>query len=235
MTTRFDADLFTRAWLAVGCAAAKDANRPQLNRTTLIELFPEGARLLATDSCVLLTAFVPASGRHPEEEPGYDEAPVHTAIAADPHGRARQLCGHLLALAKAAAEDEHADTVEVRMSLGVLEDGTGMLEGFSVPWVILDHPDKERLKLSTYEGAFPLWRPLLAGRKTRKVGSVTLAADLLARVAKAATYLSGEVELRHLGPTVGSVGVDVSDGRTGLHLTGLVAPISADGDLEEAA
>jgi hypothetical protein len=236
MTTRFDAGLFARAWLAVGVAASKDKARPQLDRTTLIELYPEGARLVATDGVMLLTAFVPEMGRWPDEEPGIDVAPVATAIAQDPSGRARSLLGHLLGLSKQAEADELEDDVELRLSLGVLDDGTGMLDGFAIPWVVLDYPDHERLKLRTYEGTFPQWRPVLAGFKARTTKSVILNGDIIGRLAKVPDYIGGPIQWRFGGADAMAL-VDVHDDASGLSVSGAVMSVSAAGEMvgEEAA
>jgi hypothetical protein len=185
MTTTFDAGDFARGWLSVALASSNDEARPQLYRTVLVELYPEGVRLVATDSYMLLTSFVPAINRYDDTEPGVDEKPVATAIAIDMHGRAKGFLGHMLKLEAAAAKQELAPP-ELRMSLGIVDsdDDQSAFEGFEVRWLVLEHPDNERLRLQSYEGTFPTWQTLTETFKGKSTKAVALNPDLVGRLCK---------------------------------------------------
>lgn len=193
MSQMFDAATLARGWLSVAIASADDRDRPALRRTVYIELYPEGVRLTATDSYVLLTTFVPNLGHEgfDVDVPDIDEAPVHVAVAIDEHGRGRGLLGHLLGLA-GAADKKDAPMPEVRLSLGVMEaaddEARPTFDGFAVPWVVLEHPDHERVKLRTYEGDFPTYRGLIAQHKRKRTDVVALNPDIIGRLAKLGKY-----------------------------------------------
>src|SRR5687768_16742409 len=114
--TLFDARTLARGWLSVAIASAADKARPVLHRTVSIEAFPEGLRLVATDSFVLLRSWVPNLDHDLDPEPGLDEAPYATAVAMDPHGRAKGFLAHVLKLASDEVYDD--DPLEVRVDLG---------------------------------------------------------------------------------------------------------------------
>ena len=161
----FDARHLARAWLAVTLASSSDKARPQLHRTVSIEAFPTGVRLAATDSYVLLRAWVPALDCDDDPEPDLDEAPLRTAVVMDPHRRAKSFLTHVLKLATKAEKDEFAPTVEVFLSLHVTDADLGdpgtaapTFEGMEARYAVLDLYDQERLKLRTYDGAYPSWR-----------------------------------------------------------------------------
>lgn len=117
--TTFDATLLGKGWLSVAIASSTDKERPVLHRTVYVEHFPEGVRLLATDSYVFLRAWVPELDSENEPEPGLDEVPVSTAIAIDPDGRAVGFMRYALKLAKKMAQVHEA--VDITLSLGVPE------------------------------------------------------------------------------------------------------------------
>lgn len=195
MSQLFAADDLARGWLSVSLAAATDDERPALFRTVYLELYPEGLRLTSTDGYLLLSTFVPnvATG-FADETPELDEAPVHAAVAIDDHGRARNLLGHLLGLATAAAKNDQ-EIPEIRVSLGVVEaDRTDRptFDGFEVPWIVLEHPDHERLKLRTYEGSFPTYRSILTAHTPKRTGAVAFAPEMLTRLGKLGKYHPGD-------------------------------------------
>lgn len=192
--TIFNAGPLARRWLSVAVASSKDKSRPALDRTVFLEQYHEGLRITATDSYLLLTTFVPGVDNDSLDPdlPGPDEIPYAAAVAMDPHGRARGLLGHALGLV-AAADQAQGDTEVIQMSvrLGVIdeldEDERDTFLGMDPTWVILELPDRERVKLQTYEGEYPTWRAVLASFKAKRTSGVALSAermDQLARVAK---------------------------------------------------
>lgn len=183
--TAFDARTLARGWLAVALASAADDDRPQLDRTVSIEAYPEGLRLAATDSVVLLHAWVPNIEHDLDPEPSFDEAPYARAVAFDPHGRGRGFLRHALKLAALAAKEDR-EPPEIRVELGVVEaeENTGLLPGLEARYVVLDMPDVERLKLGTYEGGFPNWRTITAAFVAVSTQAIALSTVVVARLAK---------------------------------------------------
>lgn len=184
--TVYDARTLARGWLSVAVASGKDAGRPQLDRTIALEAYPEGLRLVATDSYVLLHAWIPDFPHELDPEPALDEAPYATAVVMDPHGRARGFLAHVLKLA--LAEPDDAPPIEVRVSLGVVEepdhDSEPSFEGMEATYVVLELPDAERLKLRTYEGDFPQWRKVLPGFIPHQTSAIALNPEIVGRLSK---------------------------------------------------
>ena len=58
----FSGQLFAQAWRSVAIAASDDPDRPALFRATNIELHPDGMRIVATDSYLMLHAWIHAKG-----------------------------------------------------------------------------------------------------------------------------------------------------------------------------
>lgn len=183
--TIFDARTIARGWLAVAIASGTDDSAPALCRTVAIEAYSEGVRLVATDSYVLLRSWVPNIEHEWSTEPDLDSAPYATAVAIDPHGRAKGFLAHVLRI---AANDDADDPVEVRLNLGVVDEveasARPAFEGMEARYVVLELVDAERLKLHTYDGAFPNWRTLAAGFKSKATKQIALAPDIVGRLAK---------------------------------------------------
>lgn len=229
--SRYDARYLARGWLSVAIAAAKDKDRPQLNRTMSIERFPRGIRLAATDSYVLLTSWVPEIEYPDEPEPDLDDAPVATAVAMDPHGRAKGFLAHLLSL----ASGEDAELIEVELGLGVFsnEDDDPTLGGMEARWVIIDYPDHERLKLSVYEGEFPNWRKAVFGFEAVSTPAMALDPEIIGRLAKLGQVNGGKPIVWHFGGVGCSARVEVGNAEPAVE--GLVMPVRWDFDLDRPA
>lgn len=222
--TTFDALHLAPAWLAVAVAASSDADRPALYRTVSIELFPTGARLVSTDSYMLLRAWVPSIDHGDDPEPDLDEAPVLEGVAIDPHGRGKGLLGHVLKLA--AAKD--AEPQEVRLRIGEPPpDASGHLAGLAAPTVTLDHPDQERVILPQYEGSFPSWRKLASSFEAKSTTGIGLATDMLARLGKLGRVQPGPLVCR-LGGEIGVISVEMPESEQ--NVCGLVMPVRWDFD-----
>jgi len=182
----FDAGPLARGWLSVALASAKDGARPTLNRTVYIESYADGVRLVATDSHMLLHCWVPDIDHGLDPGPVLDDTPIKTAIAIDPHGRAKGFLAHALRLA-AAAERDNLAPVEIRLRLDVADDGApaqATFLGMEARYVVLEQPDHERLKLRTCEGHYPGWRNLLAGWAPELTTQLALAPDVIGQLGK---------------------------------------------------
>lgn len=225
--TVFNAWDLATGWLSVAVASSKDDNRPALNRTVSVEAFHEGVRLTATDSCLLVTAWVPNLENEFEPAPPMDAAPYGSAVAFDPHGRGRSLLGHALGLAHAAAEAEDPEPVEVRLELGVIDqvdDGRSMFAGMEIPWVLLELPGSERVKLRSYEGEFPSWRAVMAGFRAKQTTGVALSAERMGQMAKLAKYHPDKALMFSLGGDNRAVHLEVQD----RPIEGIVMPARTD-------
>lgn len=182
------------AWLAVAIAAGNDKNRSVMHRTMCIQQYRGGVRLVATDSFMLLHAWVPsiAAGDF-EPEPGIDEVPDCTAVAMDPHGRAKSFLAHALTLHN---EDEYAG-LEVRLDLGVkiVEQGQVQenLAGMEPRWAVLEIREMERLKLQLHETEYPAWGSLVTKFKEGRTPAVALSPSIVGRLAKVEKLWGGSV------------------------------------------
>jgi hypothetical protein len=221
--TMFDATLLAKGWLSVAIASSADKERPVLHRTVYIEHYPEGVRLLATDSYIFLRAWVPEIDHESDPEPRLDEVPVSTAIAIDPDARAIGFMKYALKLAHKAAQE--MDSVEITLNLGVVDQtasvGTPSFGGMESRWVILEMPDVEKVRLPCCEGVYPNWRLLGANYSAEKTETVAMAPDRLLQIARLAKVHSAPV-----GWTFGGDGkvaqIEVVDSEP--YVTGLVMP-----------
>lgn len=219
---RYDANLFARAWLSVALASGKDKGRPQLNRTVNIETFEDGVRLVATDGLILLYSFVPTI----EEEgiatdPGLDAAPIRTATAIDHHGRALSLMAHLNTTT--VADDEDRKRAQVRIEFDVAApEHVGQLDGMEAECLALEHPDHERVVLSTYDGEYPHWRKLVEGFTPRRTEAVAINPELVARLARLGKYHGGALIWRW-GGVKKPAGIEIDNGDP--FVGGLVMPV----------
>lgn len=218
---RYDARYLARGWLSVALAASADRERPALCKTVSIERFPWGVRLVSTDSYVLLRAWVPDLDHPDYPEPTLDEVPYARAVAIDQHGRGKGFMAHVLKLS--AGED--APLVEVDMGLGVYEaaDGPPSLGGMEARWVVLDHPDHERLKLPAYEGDFPSWRQVVDGFERVSTSVIALNPEIVGRLAKLGKLNGGASLVWHFGGETRMARVEVMHSEP--HVEGLVMPV----------
>jgi len=233
----FDARHIARGWLAVALASSTDKGRPQLHRTVSIEEFSTGVRLVATDSVVLLTAWVPALDCELEPEPDLSDAPIFRAVAMDPYGRARSFLGHVLALATEGEKDDTAPTVDVTMRLSATDAELGddggparTLDGFELRHVVLELPGSERLKLRSYDGTYPEWRRVVTAFRPVRTAALGLNPEVVARLAKVGRIFPGH----HLGWTFGGVDKMARIEVIGAHpyVTGVVMPVRWDFDAD---
>lgn len=193
--TTFNAGPLARRWLSAAVASSKDKSRPALDRTVYLEQFHEGMRITATDSYLLLTTFVPAIGNDDElpEVPSIDAVPYTSAVAMDPHGRARGLLGHALGLVAEYARADIVDAVEISVRLGVVDElddawQAASFAGMDPAWVVLELPDRERVKLQTFEGEYPEWRRVLSSFRPKRTAGVALSAERMDQLARLAKY-----------------------------------------------
>lgn len=171
-----------KGWRSVALATSSDKALPILCGV-LVEQFPDGLRLVATDSYMLLTTWVPNmdAERDFKPEPGMDEKPIHSCIVLDPHGRGKGLLAHAQQL---AANDE---ITEIRVDLDVTSvedtDAPGF-DGMEPRWCVIEVSERERVKLRLCEGKYPAWRHLLDGMEPIVTERLAMSPDLVACLAK---------------------------------------------------
>lgn len=160
----FDAYDLARAWLAVAIAQGTDDNLPALCRTTLVEWYPTGIRLVSTDAFVLLRAWVPAGGAYTGDrasEPRLTSQPTAVTVVRDLDRRALGLFGYLRTATKGQPEGK-ADPIDVVLSTDRRgDDQQPTLDpSLAALHFTIEVPGSERLRLDTFDGTFPTWRPL---------------------------------------------------------------------------
>lgn len=180
----FNSWRLARAWNSVALAQSDDKNRPALFRTTLIEAYPEGVRLVATDSYILLKAWVPCHDYDAEDEPGRDVLPEFTTVCADRDRRVVDLMKYV----QDKTKKNGADTpITMSLVVGSMRPGSqGELEGMVQQAVSfhLDHDYDERIETPIFDGAFPHWKDLWYAHVGKSTSMVTFGADGFLRLGK---------------------------------------------------
>ncbi len=219
----FNAWTFARSWASVAIAQGADEARPALYRSTLIELFPEGVRLVSTDGYLLLKAWVPVDG-YDEPEPGGDVLPDETAICSDPDQRVLAMMKYAQKITKQDGEDTPA---VVHLGFGQMKEdmsNQGTLEGMTQAsvWFRLGERYDERIETPRFEGAFPEWRPLWFGHEWRPTGVIGFGADGILRLGKLSALWDKSVIEFDLGGQHGVAKVRIQ--APDVNVTGLVMP-----------
>jgi hypothetical protein len=225
---RFNAWMLSRAWLSVALAQSDDDSRPALYRSTLIEVFDHGIRLVSTDSFLLLRAWVPSVDSDDvgdENEPGLDVLPDDVAICADRDQRVLALMRYAQTLTKHDGDDT---PVVVEMAFGETGDDRpqGTLEGMAQSTVVFRLSDEydERIETPIFEGVFPNWRPLWGGHKVLPTTFVGFGAHSIAKLGKLSALWNKAAIDFELGGTVGVSRIRIV--APDVFVSGLVMPTS---------
>jgi|GEM_PF-5720069 len=192
---RFDAPTLANAWLSVAQASSSDKDLPTLNRTVAIEEYLHGVRLVATDRFVLLTAWVPNEDTDTITEPGLDEAPERTVVAADVDGRCKSLLGYVLSLAN-RDQDYIPGSLEISVQFNArMPAGSGgdvqTLEGMAPVYTVFDVPDTERVWVPVVQADYPDFRSIVHGHIPESTDKIVLNPELIERIAKVRKYSDG--------------------------------------------
>jgi DNA segregation ATPase FtsK/SpoIIIE-like protein len=223
----YDAATFARAWLSVALATGKDETRPVLDRTIHLEQFVEGVRLVATDSYMLLTAWVPAEGHWLDGEPDLGEVPRRRAIAQDTDGRAAGLLKYARKLTTPKGDSPAPmPDLDVRVELGVQiaedDDAEPSFEGMEPTWVTLELPDLEKVKLRVVDGEYPQWRKLVTSFEGAETKQLALDPDRIDALAKVGQIHRGAAIGWEFGGADKLARVTVIDSEP--HVSGIVMP-----------
>jgi hypothetical protein len=186
---RLDAVQLSRAWLAVAQASGKDKDRPAFDHTVRIDQFTNGVRLSATDSYMVLTAWVPEVDDQFAADPLPDEIPYASAAVIDRHGRAMSLYGYLHKLL--GGDNDDVKGLEVHISLNVpwqpddTPAGDLQIDGFEALAATFEIPDQERLQLEVFEGMYPSLQALLVRQRNVRTDALAINPELAGRLVKA--------------------------------------------------
>lgn len=214
---------FSRGWASVALAQSNDAARPALYRTTLIEEYPTGVRLVSTDSYLLLKAWVADADNYGAPEPLAEELPDRVAICTDRDQR-------VLAMMKYAQQLTRGDGADtptlITFEIGDLSGVGNTLEGMnrsSVKFRLSESYD-ERIESPLFEGVFPNWRPLWLGHRWKPTQIIGLGADAIGRLGKLSS-LWGKASIEfELGGSIGVAKLKIN--APDVIVSGLIMPVT---------
>lgn len=219
----FDGPTLAHAFLGVFAAAGTNRDHALTYKSVAIERYEYGARLVATDAAMLLTAWVPDVDDQPE--PPVDVLPSRVVVASDADGLARHLLGHVLSLAR--RQDHYIPGsitvgVEFDVRLPAGEDpGQGTLDGLEPVYVVLECPDVERVYLPVVGDVTADWRRLVIdhdGEETKQIG---INPEFLERLGKVRRHADGTLVWKFGGADRPAL-VDWPDSLP--HIIGVVMP-----------
>lgn len=195
----FDGPTLARAWLAVATAASTARSAPPaLFKTLMIEGFPHGVRLYATDQFMLLVSWVPDLDDEDDgREAALDLEPEWVVIASDADGLARQLMGHVLALARRIDKDIGYEYGQITLSLDIdarppdnpKADQT--IDGLEPRFAVLSVPDVESVYLGLVDTPPPDWRPIFHAFTGEETKQITLNPEFVERLGRVRRYAEG--------------------------------------------
>lgn len=180
----FNAWSLAKAWNSVALAQSTDKDRPTLYRTTLIEQYSDGIRLIATDSFVLLKAWVPDIDNRGAVEPGQDVEPETSMVCMDRDRRIQQLMTYVM---KQTADDGQDTRHTMTMVLGTMRPDTQIqLSGMAQASVSFHFGSEydERIESPIFDGAFPAWKGLWYAHEPAETAMVTFGANGFLRIGK---------------------------------------------------
>lgn len=195
---KFDGPTLAHAWLAVYAAASTKKDGPgQLFKTIAIEEHTTGVRLVATDTFMLLTAWVPDLDHHHGSGPEFGEMPERVIVASDADGRGKGLMGYVCSLANRIDENDYAPgqvslslDFDVRLPAG-RPGSQETLEGMEPTFVVLNVPDVEKVFLEIVPTTYPEWRPVVGEHHPDLTASIALNPEVVERLAAVRKHAAG--------------------------------------------
>lgn len=172
---------FADAWRGAIAAAAKDDERPALDRTVFVETYRHGVRFTSTDSFVISSTVTATT------EDGYptlDEKPDVELLAADPDGRATALAGYAAKVA-ARAEKNGMDPPLVQLSTRTADDDgqPALTPDLAVEELVIDLEGHDVVAIPIIETGFPGYRSILVtDKKPKPPGEYGLSDHVMATV-----------------------------------------------------
>lgn len=220
----FNAWGLAKGWNSVALAQSTDKDRPTLYRTTLIEQFADGIRLVATDSYLLLKAWIPDIDNQGAPEPAQEVEPEQSMVCMD---RDRRIGGLMTYVMKSTADDGAETRHTMSMVLGTMRPDTQIQLGGMAQASVSFHFGSdydERIECPIFDGAFPSWKGLWYAHQSADTMLVTFAANSFQRLGKL-SQLWDKASIRFLlGGTIGVAKfyVDAPD----VNVEGLAMPIT---------
>lgn len=156
---RYPARLLSRAMLAVAKATGTDRDSYLKFKTVRIQTFETGARLTATDTTIVLTAWVP-NAEHVDaaDVPAPDAIPVRDDVVSDHDGRVLALCRYALKLSKEEESDDWPGSKWLELGIrwdapAPVDDDLMMLDDtMGGEWVRWSIPDRETVSVPRLDG-----------------------------------------------------------------------------------
>jgi hypothetical protein len=222
--TEFNAWSLAKAWNSVALAQSTDRDRPTLYRTTLIEQYPEGVRLIATDASLLLKGWVPDIDNTGAVEPGPDVEPEATVVCMD---RDRRVSGLMTYAMQQTAGDGPETRHTMTMQLGTMRPGSQIeLTGMAQSAVTFQFGFEydERIESPIFDGAYPPWKGLWYAHEPADTMMIGFPASTLLRLGKL-SGVWGKASIQFmLGGQIGvaKFSVDAAD----INVEGLAMPLS---------
>lgn len=203
----FDAHRLAVGWMSTALASSTDKEVSALHNTVCVEWYDDGVRLVATDSYMLMRAWLPFHGREydaPEPDPVLVN-PIMQAVARDTHGRARSLFAHVYNLT--SGEDALTLEAEVHVGPAVLDPDRAplTLAHMDERAVVIDVADQERLVLPLFDGAYPAWSSLVS-HPIKATRSVMVNPEFLGRLGRLSKWHGGGLTF-DLGGATGPISV----------------------------
>lgn len=191
-----DARQLAKGWLAIAAATGKDKDRPALCKTIHIDQYDTGVRLVATDTYVLLTCWIPSDEDEYAPEPDLYDTPMISATAIDRWGRAQSLFTHL----RQITSDDEMKSLDVDVHLNVEwqpeDDVTPRIDGLEALAVRFQVPDRESLQLEVYDGRYPAWQGILARQHRGRTEHLAIAPWIAGQLAKAGKIFNDTIPVK---------------------------------------
>lgn len=179
----FPAYELTAAWDAVFQSTGEDGDRYLLYRTVCVEVYRTAIRLICTDSYTLFTSVVLLDDhrRDYKTRPDAGDKPTQTWVIGDQDHLGRNMMRTVHKLAKAAAK--RGDALEPTITLTICDDPTdNTLPGVPPRKIAIISTDRQITKLDIVSGAYPNWRPVLAGNTPAPAERIAFNPVLLKRL-----------------------------------------------------
>lgn len=218
---RFNAGQLATAWLNVSQAAGQDDNRPIMYRTTLLEIHNTGVRLVATDSLLMLYAWVPYASDDLANPPAVRTKPTEAHIVMDHDKRMIDLMRFMRREAKEADKNDWDCFVDLSIQKAADRGGQQVIDSVLAPFVFRASTDRERLELPTYDAEYADWRSVFK-RDAAAVETIRFGVDQFTRLGRLV-----DVSMLHLemAGTLGLVSFDAGEG-SNHYLWGGMMPLS---------
>ena len=186
----------SRAWLAVSLASSDDEQRTGLWRAVIVEEYPTGVRLVATDSYWMAWCWVPGYSEDPTTttEPSIHAPAIQRAVVVDTEHRVRDLMKHV---ARATKPTDSLDE-PIELDLNALIDADTaqptLLPELAKSSARFELPSRERVLGDIYEGVPVNWTALADAFAVADSGTIaeTMKGWMLDRLAKVSAIAAGE-------------------------------------------